>query len=513
MPDTTTKQIVNSATNPLFPIFLKLEQLHLLLIGAGNIGVEKLLAVLSNAPKTKVTVVAKEVSRSFQQSFCNKENIQIIEKAYDISDLDQCDIAIVAVNDIALAQQIKTDAQQKGILINVADKPDLCDFYLGSIASKGSIKVAISTNGKSPTIAKRLKEIINQSLPDTLENSLDSLQQVRKSLNGDFHTKVEKLNALTEILVTKKNNGTTRKPLVLQSAFWKKFLLYTISIIAVMLLGYWLFAFVLPVHWIDTSLHYLAGSIDEKFLWMFAAGFFAQLVDGAMGMGYGVLSTTFLLSANLGIPIAGISSSVHMAEMFSVGTAGISHYKYKHVNKKLWIALVIPGAIGAVLGAIFIGTLGKTFGNYLKPFVALYTFYLGFKIVRKAFKSLRAQRQRKLVNVRPVAFIGGFLDAFGGGWGPLVTSTLISGGRDPLYTIGSSTFTKFFTSIASTATFIIVFHQMHFQVIAGLIFGGMVAAPLAAKLAGKLPLKVMFISVGTLVILCSLRVIWSSFVS
>src|SRR5690606_31328723 len=126
---------------------------------------------------------------------------------------------------------------------------------------------------------------------------------------------------------------------------------------------------------------------------------------------------------------------------------------YKHVNKKLWVALVIPGAIGAILGALFIGTMGNEFGHILRPVIAFYTFFLGFKIVKKAFKNLRLQRHRKIVNVRPVAFLGGFLDAFGGGWGPLVTSTLISGGRDPLYTIGSSTFTKFFTSIASTATF------------------------------------------------------------
>jgi uncharacterized membrane protein YfcA len=243
---------------------------------------------------------------------------------------------------------------------------------------------------------------------------------------------------------------------------------------------------------------------------MFIVGFVAQFVDGALGMGYGVLSTTFLLSANIPISIAGISSSVHMAEMFSVGTAGISHYKYKHVNKKLWVALVIPGVIGAILGALFIGALGKSFGHYLRPVVAVYTFYLGFKILKKSFKSLKAQRRRKLVNVRPVALLGGFLDAFGGGWGPLVTSTLISGGRDPLYTIGSSTFTKFFTSIASTATFIIVFNQMHFQLITGLVIGGMLAAPLAAKLSGKIPLKTMFLAVGILVILCSLRVFYNA---
>ncbi|MGF7231122.1 TSUP family transporter [Arachidicoccus sp.] len=497
--------------NNLFPVFLKLEQLRLLLIGAGNVGLEKLSVVLNNAPKTNVYVVAKEVIAEFSLLIEGKENIRIAQRPYHISDLDNCDIAIIATGDDVLNEQVHKDAKSKGILLNVADKPALCDFYLGSIVGKGSLKIAISTNGKSPTMAKRLKEIISNSLPEELETSLDNLQKIRNSLNGDFHEKVEKLNALTEVLISPKQKEVLSKPFLLRTSFWKKIGLNISILLAAMLLGYWVFGFLMPVHWVTKSFDYIANSLDENFFWMFAAGFVAQLVDGAMGMGYGVLSTTFLLSSNLPIPVAGISSSVHMAEMFSIGTAGISHYKYKHVNKKLWVALVIPGIIGAVLGALFIGTLGNSFGYIMRPIIAVYTFYLGFKILKKAFKSIRAQRQRKIVNVRPVAFIGGFLDAFGGGWGPLVTSTLISGGRDPLYTIGSSTFTKFFTSIASTATFIIVFNQMHFQVIAGLVFGGVLAAPLAAKLSGKLPLKTMFICVGILVILCSLRVMWMSF--
>lgn len=500
-----------SLPNPLFPVFLKLEQLRLLLVGAGNVGLEKLTAVLSNAPATRIQVVALEVSPAFKAYADKYPNVEILIKPYEPADLDSCDIAIVATADITLDEQISLDAKAKSKLINVADKPTLCDFYLGSIVKKGSIKIAISTNGKSPTLAKRLKTVLQDGLPGELETSLDNLQKFRKTLTGDFQHKVQALNQVTQGLVNPLQKKESEKPRLLRASFWKKLGLYTIAFLAVMLLGYWLFGYVLPVHWVNKSFDYLAGSLDKQFFWMFAAGFCAQLVDGAMGMGYGVLSTTFLLSSNLPIPIAGISSSVHMAEMFSVGTAGISHYKYKHVNKKLWVALVIPGAIGAILGALFIGTMGKEFGHILRPLIAIYTFYLGFKIVKKAFKNLKLQRHRKIVNVRPVAFVGGFLDAFGGGWGPLVTSTLISGGRDPLYTIGSSTFTKFFTSIGSTATFIIVFGQMHFQVIAGLIFGGVLAAPFAARLSGKLPIKTMYICVGILVILCSLRVLWGVF--
>lgn len=474
-------------------------------------GAEKLSAVLNNAPATNIKLIAKEINGAVQQLAEGKDTISLIQKTYHPADLDHVDLVIAAVNDLSLAQQIHDDAHAKGLLVNAADKPELCDFYLSSIVQKGNLKIAISTNGKSPTLAKRLKEILNQTIPDEIETSLDNLRKIRQNLDGDFSSKVNKLNEITSLLITPAKKGQeVKRPFYFRKAFWKKLPLHITVFAGIMLFGYWIFGFIIPIHWLHDGLGYLSSGINEQFVWMFVAGFAAQLVDGAMGMGYGVLSTTFLLSANLPIPIAGISSSVHMAEMFSVGTAGISHYKYKHVNKKLWVALVVPGIIGAVLGAIFIGTLGKNFGNYLRPVVAIYTFYLGFRILKKSFKNLKAQRQRKLVNVRPVALIGGFLDAFGGGWGPLVTSTLISGGRDPLYTIGSSTFTKFFTSIASTATFIIVFNQMHFQLIAGLVIGGMLAAPIAAKLSGKIPLKSMFLAVGILVILCSLRVFYNA---
>ncbi|MDE1193214.1 MAG: TSUP family transporter [Arachidicoccus sp.] len=492
---------------------MKPENFRLLIVGGGKVALEKLSVLMSHAPAVKVTVVAREALGEIKQLADSSENISLIQKEYEVSDLENADLVIVAVNDIACAGKICKEAHCKKLLVNVADTPDLCDFYLSSIVKKGNLKIAISTNGKSPTLGKRLKEILNNAIPEEIDTSLEQLNLIRNQLAGDFDRKVRKLNELTKIMTEDmKEKKTIIKPAALdRTSFWKKVALLAVIILASMFVGYFLLSAVLPANWVKAGGNALANTFNEQFIWMFIAGFAAQLVDGAMGMGYGVLATTFLLSSNLPIPIAGISSSVHMAEMFSVGTAGISHYKYKHVNKKLWVALVIPGIIGAVAGAVFIGTMGKSLGNYLRPVVSIYTFYLGFKIFQKAFKNYKEKNKTKLLNVRPVALIGGFLDAFGGGWGPLVTSTLISGGRDPLYTIGSSTFTKFFTSIASTATFVIVFHQMHFQLIAGLIIGGVLAAPLAAKLSGKIPLKTMFIAVGILVILCSLKVLYNFF--
>jgi len=193
--------------NRLFPVFFKLEQLRVLLIGGGNVALEKLQAIINNAPATKVTVVAKEISEDFAVYVKQAPNIEIYIRAYIPKDLDKCDLVISAVNDIPVSETIRNDAKQKGKLINVADKPALCDFYLGSIVTKGNLKIAISTNGKSPTVAKRLKEMLSDLLPDEMEEVLQNMQQIRDKLKGDFTAKVEKLNEITKVLVEQTGTG------------------------------------------------------------------------------------------------------------------------------------------------------------------------------------------------------------------------------------------------------------------------------------------------------------------
>ncbi|WP_447641574.1 MULTISPECIES: TSUP family transporter [Chitinophagaceae] len=506
LPEILQDQSTEKMENRLFPVFLKLEELHVLLVGAGNVGLEKLQALLHNAPETKVTVVAEEISPTFDSFVRGKENIVLLNKTYEKEDLRDKQLVMTALNNHVLSDIVRNDAHTENLLVNSADKPELCDFYLGSIASKGNLKIAISTNGKSPTIAKRLKEILNQTLPEEIDQTLENMSKIREQLSGNLPEKIIQLNAITKMLIDGESRAkTTGKSNWLSSLTLGKLIFYgCVLAIAFMVLGYATISN-LPYDWLTTIKNYSDQLTGGNFYWMLAAGFLAQLVDGAMGMGYGVLSTTILLQS--GISIAAVSSSVHMAEMFSVGAAGLSHYKYRHVNKKLLLRLAIPGALGAICGALFIGYFGAKYGKMLRPFVSFYTMYLGIKIIQKAFKK-RNPRKKKIRNVTPVALIGGLLDAFGGGWGPLVTSTLISGGRDPKYTIGTSTLTKFFTSVFSTATFVFILGETHFNVIAGLIVGGLIAAPIAAKLSGKLPLKTMFIAVGTLVVLCSLKVIW-----
>lgn len=191
-------------TNKLFPIFLKLEELKVLLVGGGNVALEKLTAIINNSPATQVHVVAKEVFPQFAEAAKQLNNITITIAEYEPHYLDDCDIVIAAVNDIPLSKIICDDAKQKGKLINVADKPELCDFYLGSIVTRGNLKLAISTNGKSPTVAKRLKEIFNELLPDELDEVLNNVQQIRNKLKGDFQNKIHQLNELTKVLIDEK---------------------------------------------------------------------------------------------------------------------------------------------------------------------------------------------------------------------------------------------------------------------------------------------------------------------
>ncbi|WP_462221737.1 precorrin-2 dehydrogenase/sirohydrochlorin ferrochelatase family protein [Ferruginibacter sp.] len=194
------------SSNNLFPIFLKLENLSVLIVGGGYVGMEKLDAVISNSPATKITLVAIQISDVIKEIAKQHPNIILKEKPYHISDLADNDIIIAAINETAISQQIVTDAKSKKILVNAADKPELCDFYLSSVVKKGNLKIAISTNGKSPTIAKRIKEVFNETFPDEIDDLLNNMQHVRNKLSGDFTEKVKQLNELTKKLTENNSN-------------------------------------------------------------------------------------------------------------------------------------------------------------------------------------------------------------------------------------------------------------------------------------------------------------------
>jgi uncharacterized protein len=490
--------------NNLFPVFLKLENLRLLIIGGGNVGFEKLNTVLQNAPLTSIKLIAPEISNEIKQLGESHANIELIERPYHISDLSVCDIIIAAVNDETVSEQIWRDAKEKNKLINVADKPSLCDFYLGSIVKKGNLKIAISTNGKSPTIAKRIKEEINSMIPDEMENVLDNMQTIRHSLNGDFSDKVKQLNDLTKVLVAKQTDlQTLNKP---GEKKWQQIVKWSLLAFFFMILGHAVLSFV-PFEKILDSFKNIPKYVDGKsFLIMLITGFIAQMADGSLGMGYGTISTTFLLA--YGVSPAIVSSRVHSARVFSSGVSGYSHHRFGNINKKLFRALVIPGVIGAVIGAT-LAYFGQKYSTIVRVPLSVYTIYLGYFIIRKAFRKNKIND--KVKHAGWLAATGGFTDAFaGGGWGSLVTSTLISKRKSPRYVVGSVCLAEFFVVLASSITFFIFLKSIPLADVAGLIAGGLIAAPIAARLVGRLPLKTMFIAVGSLVILTSISTLWKA---
>ena len=199
-PANHTGQNKDNTGNQLFPVFLKLNELHTVLIGAGNVGLEKLTAILSNSNSATVTVIAREVFQEVHQLSDHYVGVNILQKSFEPADLDVADIVVAATDDSELNKQIRQAAKARKLLINVADKPELCDFYLGSVVKKGDLKLGISTNGKSPTVAKRIKEMLNASLPDELDITLQQLNELRNSLTGDFAYKVKELNRITAML-------------------------------------------------------------------------------------------------------------------------------------------------------------------------------------------------------------------------------------------------------------------------------------------------------------------------
>ena len=191
-------------TNRLFPVFLKLESLSVLIVGGGKIGLEKLSALLSNAPITNIKLVSISISDEIRKLATDYPNIELKERVFVPADVDECDIVIIAIDDKKESARIRDIVKAKGKLVNVADKPELCDFYMGSIVQKGNLKIGISTNGKSPTIAKRLKDLFNDLLPEEIDELLDNMQEIRSKLKGDFADKVNQLNAVTKDFVLEK---------------------------------------------------------------------------------------------------------------------------------------------------------------------------------------------------------------------------------------------------------------------------------------------------------------------
>jgi len=289
----------------------------------------------------------------------------------------------------------------------------------------------------------------------------------------------------TNTLRLSKNN-TARYFLILPLVF--TFLMLVTSIFLI-LMSYW-----------SIPVHILGVQIDYRYTIFLLIGFTAQSIDGAIGLAYGLVTTTSLIT--MGFPPTLASGCVHISEVFTTGTSGFSHWRFGHVNKKLFKTLILPAIVGVVLGAYILTSLdGKT----IKPFISMYLLIMGFVVIAKS-QNLSKAVKRNNIFLPYLGFFGGFMDAIGGGgWGAIVTTTLLSQGRSPKYTIGTINFTEFFVTLASAGTFIALlsFEREHWIMIACIILGGIPASFFSAYLTHKLPAKTLMFLVGVVIIILS----------
>ncbi|MFN7389373.1 sulfite exporter TauE/SafE family protein [Brevundimonas sp.] len=244
----------------------------------------------------------------------------------------------------------------------------------------------------------------------------------------------------------------------------------------------------------------------DTFLLFLLVGALAQAVDGALGMAYGVISSSVLLA--LGVPPAMASASVHGAEFFTTAASASSHVWHKNVEWRLFVPLAIAGMIGGVLGAYVLAGID---GDIIKPFIVAYLAGMGLYILWRARKDITPRRIRRW-NVAPLGLIGGFLDAIGGGgWGPTVSSTMVGAGAEPRRAIGTVNTAEFFVTVAISATFVWALVTGHWEdagalnnhaaAVGGLVVGGLLAAPFAGWITKRLPRRALTYGVGGLLVL------------
>ena len=239
---------------------------------------------------------------------------------------------------------------------------------------------------------------------------------------------------------------------------------------------------------------------SSDLLLFIAIGFIAQVIDGAAGMAYGVSASTLLATA--GVPPATTSACVHAAEVFTTGASGFAHWRFGNVRTDLIWRLALPGMVGGAIGAYVLAALP---GEMLRPFVSAYLLLMGVLILWKATHKQQPEAEPPK-RVGLLGLFGGFLDAIGGGgWGPMVASTLIGQGTTPRYAIGSVNLAEFFVTTTITGAFVLTIGLTLWPVIAGLIIGGVLAAPLAAYVTKQLPTRPLLILIGLIVVLLSLR--------
>lgn len=239
--------------------------------------------------------------------------------------------------------------------------------------------------------------------------------------------------------------------------------------------------------------------MESDLLTFVLVGFAAQLIDGALGMAYGITATSLLLST--GVPPAAASATVHVAECFTSGVSAVSHHAFGNIDRDLVRRLVVPAVVGAVLGAYVLTSMPA---EAMRPIIAVYLLLMGVVIIVKAFRGFPPRSVTR--HLAPLGLVGGFVDAAGGGgWGPIVASNLLARGAAIRTTVGSVIAVEFFVTTAASVAFIVMLGTIFWEIVLGLALGGLVAAPLGAWLASRLPARPFLVVVGLLIIGLSLR--------
>jgi len=247
---------------------------------------------------------------------------------------------------------------------------------------------------------------------------------------------------------------------------------------------------------------------NDLFFWALLFGAVAALIDGSLGMAYGVTGTAFLLGYGIS-PVKAVAY-IHIAEIFVSGSSGLNHWKIGNIDTKLFKKLLIPGIIGAILGALIIA---KVKIPYLSIVISIYLLFMGIFLIAKAYSKIKLQFKQKNSVVIPLAVTGGFVDgAGGGGWGPVVTTSLLGGKMEPKKVIGTVNASEFFINLASAVSLLFLVKVTDWEALAGLIIGGFLVAPYAARVTSKMTVKMILTFVGVLITFISLRKIFNFFI-
>jgi len=282
---------------------------------------------------------------------------------------------------------------------------------------------------------------------------------------------------------------------------------YLVMSLLLALVAYFLYQLFIGRHE-RSGMEILRQTFHDPMFWSaVGVGFVAQVIDGALGMAYGVTSSSFLLA--VGAPPAMASGATHLAEVFTTGISGVSHLRMGNVNKKLFLSLVLPGVTGGLVGTYVLSSID---GSVLKPWISGYLLLMGLYVLSKAFRRILLVRTDvRPATVVPLALFGGFMDTTGGGgWGPIVTTSLVGAGHDPRTTIGSVNFAEFFLTVGVAAAFFSILDDSVWLTVGGLVLGGMFAAPFAAYITRHIKTRFLLVLVGVLISLISVYNLYST---